>query len=278
VVRSHVFTGRASSIYCISDPTRPDQYLASRRTYDLKTDERSSLKEFRHQSTQNTFLCCSSVYTTINSIPRHELNMSHVAAASATEPQSVYPRPTVNGKFLAVGDETFWVRGVSYGTFQLDAAGHEAFTPDMVEKDFAAMAANGLNVVRIYTVPPRWVLDAALKHGLRVMIGLPWEQHIAFLDERGKADEIEQRLRRYVRSCAGHPAAFCYTIGNEIPSSIVRWHGRQRIEAFLNRLYRATKAEDPTALVTYVNFPTTEYLQLASCMLSVRSSLRMLTS
>ena len=46
------------------------------------------------------------------------------------------------------------------------------------------MAANGLNALRTYTVPPRWLLDAALRHGLWVMVGLAWEQHVDFLDER----------------------------------------------------------------------------------------------
>src|SRR5262249_23270113 len=31
---------------------------------------------------------------------------------------------------------------------------------------------------------------------------------------------------------------------------------------FIERLYRAAKSEDPGALVTYVNYPTTEYLDL----------------
>lgn len=171
-------------------------------------------------------------------------------------------RPTVKGKFLYSGGEKLWVKGVTYGTFSLDEEGNEQLIPEVVEKDFAAMAENGFNTIRTYTVPPRWCLDIAQEYGLRIMIGLPWEQHIAFLDERGKAEDIEQRVRGYIRTCAGHPAVLCYTIGNEIPSSIVRWHGRRRVEKFLHRLYRATKEEDPTALVTYVNYPTTEYLQL----------------
>ena len=46
------------------------------------------------------------------------------------------------------------------------------------------MAAHGINAVRVYSVPPRWLLDAASRHGLRVMVGLAWEQHVAFLDDR----------------------------------------------------------------------------------------------
>src|SRR5438067_6720344 len=181
-----------------------------------------------------------------------------LAAASA----SVMTRPTVRGKFLFVGTEKLYVRGVTYGTFRPAADGSEYPSPDVVERDFAQMAANGFNAVRTYTVPPCWLLDAAQRHGLRVMVGLPWEQHIAFLDDRRRARSIEERVRAGVHACAGHPAVLCYTIGNEIPASLVRWYGRRRVERFLERLYRAAKAADPAGLVTYVNYPSTEYLQL----------------
>ncbi|MHC1745400.1 MAG: glycosyltransferase [Syntrophobacteraceae bacterium] len=171
-------------------------------------------------------------------------------------------RPRVAGKFIFVGDEKFFIKGVTYGPFRPDEAGCEYHDSETVDRDFAQMAEYGINAVRTYTVPPRWLLDIAQKHGLRVMVGLPWEEHVAFLDSRKLAQDIENRVRAGVRSCAAHPALLCYTIGNEIPSSIVRWYGHERIEAFLERLYKATKAEDPGALVTYVNFPTTEYLQL----------------
>ncbi len=124
------------------------------------------------------------------------------------------------------------------------------------------MAANGINAVRTYNVPPEWFLDLAGQSGLRVMIGLPWEQHITFLDDPDTAHSIEERTRAGVRACAGHPAVLCYAVGNEIPAGIVRWLGRRRVEKFIERLYHATKKEDPQALFTYVNFPTTEFLEL----------------
>lgn len=171
-------------------------------------------------------------------------------------------RPRVEGKFIFVGDEKLYIRGVTYGPFRPNENGCEYHTPEVVDRDFAQMAASGINAVRTYTVPPRWLLDAAQNHGLRVMVGLPWEEHITFLDDRKLRKDIEKRVRDGVTSIAGHPALLCYTVGNEIPASIVRWHGRRRVEAFLEQLYRAVKEEEPGALVTYVNFPTTEYLQL----------------
>jgi len=171
-------------------------------------------------------------------------------------------RPKVKGKYLFVGDTKLWIRGVTYGTFHPDEDGNEYHDPQRVERDFAQMADHGLHAIRTYTVPPRWLLDAAQHHGLRVMVGLPWEQHVTFLDDKKRARSIEERIRAGVQTCAGHPAVLCYAIGNEIPAPIVRWYGNRRVEQYLERLYRAAKDEDPQGLVTYVNYPTTEYLQL----------------
>jgi GT2 family glycosyltransferase len=171
-------------------------------------------------------------------------------------------RPRVAGKFLFVGTQKLWIRGVTYGTFRPDASGLQFPEAQQVAEDFTQMAAHGVNALRTYTVPPRWLLDIALEHGLRVMVGIPWEQHIAFLDDERRTRSIEDSTRSAARACANHPALLCYAVGNEIPASIVRWHGRRRVEQFIERLYRIVKQQDPGALVTYVNFPTTEYLQL----------------
>jgi GT2 family glycosyltransferase len=179
-----------------------------------------------------------------------------------TAREVIRERPQARGKFLYAGSLKLWVRGVTYGTFRPDNEGNEYASLSTVAQDFGAMAKYGINAVRTYTVPPRWFLDVAAEHGLRVMIGLPWEQHVTFLDGPRSVAKILERVRGDVRKCAHHPAVLCYAMGNEIPATIVRWYGRRRVERFLKGLYDATKAEDPDGLVTYVNYPTTEYLQL----------------
>jgi GT2 family glycosyltransferase len=181
---------------------------------------------------------------------------------TASASHGVRSRVEQRGKFLFIGKSKLYVRGVAYGTFRPNEDGTLFPAREVVARDFAAMAANGINTIRTYTVPPGWLLDLADRHGLLVIVGIPWEQHVAFLHGRRRARSIERRVRAGVRSCAGHPAVLAYALGNEIPSSIVRWHGRPAIERFLERLYRAAKLEDPEALVTYVNYPSTEYLQL----------------
>ncbi|HWC49096.1 MAG TPA: glycosyltransferase, partial [Solirubrobacterales bacterium] len=81
-------------------------------------------------------------------------------------------------------------------------------------------------------------------------------------DDPELTSRIVARAAHQVAECAGHPSILCYAIGNEIPAGIVRWHGKERTERFLERLFWAAKTQDPEGLFTYVNFPSTEYLEL----------------
>ena len=171
-------------------------------------------------------------------------------------------RPRVTGRSLSVGDEKLYVRGVTYGTFLPSSEGDDGFDPARVDEDFARMVASGINAVRVYEVPPVWLLDAAMRHGLWMSIDVPWEEHIAFLERADTARSIAERTGERVLSVAGHPAILAFAVGNEIPSRIVRWHGAAQIAEFIERLIGATRNADPDALVTYVNYPSTEYLRV----------------
>lgn len=198
-----------------------------------------------------------------------EQTLSPAAAGAGETPPEVKTvaagerpqRLTARGKFLFEGAEKFYIHGATYGPFRPARDGSQYGDVARVRRDFARMAEAGINAVRTYTTPPIWLLDAAAETGLRVFLGWPWEQHVAFLD--GKTPRfLENRIRAAVRGLAAHPAVLAYAIGNEIPSPLVRWYGHQRIEKFLERLYCAAKEEDPDGLVTYVNYPSTEYLEL----------------
>ncbi len=200
--------------------------------------------------------------------------LSRVSAATATverelpgrlgvpAPPEVLDRPFVSCKFFHQGREKLLLRGVTYGTFRPDAEGNEYPPLHQVERDFAQMSAAGIGCVRTYTVPQAAVLDAASRHGLYLLVGLAAERHVGHLNRRGGDRAIEIEIRAGVAVCAGHSAVLGYAIGNEIPAGIVRWFGPKRTERLLGRLTAAVRDEDPDALVTYANYPSTEYLDL----------------
>jgi GT2 family glycosyltransferase len=171
-------------------------------------------------------------------------------------------RVRAEGKFLVAGSQKFFAKGVSYGTFAPTPGGNQFPALNQVAEDFAQMREFGINTVRTYTVPSTAILDEAERAGLRVMAGVPWPQHVAFLDDKKVRHSVRQDVRAAVTALRDHPALLMFALGNEIPAAVVRWHGPARVERFLHEIYDEAKSVAPESLFTYVNFPPTEYLDL----------------
>ncbi len=176
--------------------------------------------------------------------------------------------PAVDGKFFRFDGRRFPVRGVTYGTFAQSELG---LFPELerVKRDFEAMVEANVNTVRTYTVPERPVFDVAEDLGLKLLVGVWWDDP-RYLDRptaeawKVMAAEATAAVRQAAGAYAGHPAVLGFVVGNEIPGSLVRWHGRRRVEDLLNSLHKAGKEVAPEALFGYANYPTTEYLD-TSC-------------
>ena len=170
--------------------------------------------------------------------------------------------PTVGGKFFFIGPQKFYVRAVSYGPFGTASHGFPFPGEAVLDRDFALMRELGANVVRTFTVPPRWLLDHAAAHRLRVLVTIPWLEYTCFLDDKDVMRETHGIVRAAAETLGGHPALFGLLLGNEIPPDIVRWHGADRVAAFLRDLGDEVKQANPSTLISYANFPSTEYLDL----------------
>jgi O-antigen biosynthesis protein len=190
------------------------------------------------------------------------LEMQHQPSTRISQLYHPPLRPRAAGKFLWLGDEKFFVRGVTYGAFPPNAEGHQFPEPTKVAQDFALMNAAGINSLLTYTVPPRSLLDQAQERQLRVIINVPWMGHTCFLEQAATRRAARLAVKDAVAACRDHAAVLMYAIAKELPPQIVRWYGKKKIENFLHDLYKVAKDEDPTGLVTYTNFPTTEYLEL----------------
>src|SRR5215468_4146431 len=163
----------------------------------------------------------------------------------------------VGGKFFFVGDHKLHVRGVSYGPFGVAGHGFPFPVEEVVDTDLRLMVEMGANTLRTFTVPPRWLLDRVAEHGLRVLVTIPWAEHVCFLDRKDLIAEIRGTVRAAAEDLREHPALLGLLVGNEIPPDIVRWYGPDRIREFLGSLVDEIKQRAPGTLVSYANFPST---------------------
>ena len=164
---------------------------------------------------------------------------------------------TTDGKFFRAGGEKWLLKGVAYGPFE-GADGYPP--PDQARRDLEQIRTLGFNVLRVYMPPPPWFGAACAEAGLRLLAGWPWLSHTDFLRSRKGAAEIIRAARGVARALRDVPGVLGVVVGNEIPAVLARWMGRDRVQAFLERLVEACREECPGALAAYATFPSTEYL------------------
>jgi len=171
------------------------------------------------------------------------------------------PRVKVDGKFFRLGERKFYAKGVAYGPFAPNAAGQPFASPEQTTRDFAQIRELGANLIRVYHVPAKWFLDLAAEHKLKVLIDIPWNKHLCFLDSPAQRAEAREAVRRAAFACARHPAVFALSAANEIPPDILRWSGAQAVADFIDDLVQEAKRADPDCLCTFTNYPPTEFLR-----------------
>jgi GT2 family glycosyltransferase len=192
-----------------------------------------------------------------------EALMPSCAGPALMPPPIGSARLSVDGKFFARGSQHLRINGVTYGPFALNAKREPFPAPQRVIADFALMQAIGINAIRTYHLPPDWLLDLADAQNMGVFVDVPWAKHLCFLESKSAQADARAAVAHAAQRGASHPCVLACSIGNEIPPNIVRWHGAQRVERFLRELADVARQTDPRGLVTYANYPPTEYLDLS---------------
>lgn len=152
------------------------------------------------------------------------------------------------------------MRGVTYGAFAPNAAGEPFPEPAQAARDLDLMVTLGANTLRVYDIPPRWLMDVAAQRGLRVFVSIPWLYETCFLDSRTTRREARTAITTAVQALGKHPGVLAVALGNEIPPDVLRWSSARRVGSFLDELVLAVHDLDPECLCTYSNYPPTEFL------------------
>ncbi|HSE07816.1 MAG TPA: glycosyltransferase [Nocardioidaceae bacterium] len=176
-------------------------------------------------------------------------------------------RVVPDGKHLRLGNEPYRVKGVTYGTFLPRRDGYRFPEVSQVERDLTAIVECGFTTLRTYDVPPPDLLDSARALGLRVLVGVhypDWRMHpeASTRTHRRVRADARAALGEGLTTLVGRPEVLAVSVGNEVPSDIVRLYGRAAVEDALSEMVALVHEADPDMLATYTSFPTAEFLRV----------------
>ena len=122
------------------------------------------------------------------------------------------------------------------------------------------MAELGANTLRTFTVPPRWLLDRAAEHGLRVLVTIPWAEHVCFLDRKDLVARDPRHGARRGREPGRPPGAARAARRQRDPArhrALVRARARARVPAHARRRGQAAGARGRSSATPTSRRPST---------------------
>ena len=185
-------------------------------------------------------------------VPRADLGRQRVA-------EPVSNRVRRDGKFFRLGADKWYAKGFTYGPFA-ENDGEPLPKREQVQADFRQIADLGGNCVRVYHLPPAWLLEEAEAAGLKLLVDVAWPKNLTFHDDPDVQAAAREAVRDAAVAVGNHAAVFALSVANEIPAEIVRYIGADEVGDFLDDLVAEVKAVAPDCLVSFANFPSTEYL------------------
>ena len=76
------------------------------------------------------------------------------------------------------------------------------------------------------------------------------------------ARQARTEVRAAARRLADDDRVLALCLGNEIPADVIRWYGARSVSRLLAGLAESVRSDDPDCLLSYGNYPTSEYLPL----------------
>ena len=122
-----------------------------------------------------------------------------------------------------------WVIAAAFfadGPFQPNADGDPFPGPRQVKADFEHILELGGNCIRVYHVPPTWMLDMASKLGLKIFLDVAWPKNLSFIENPDLMRQAHEAVRHAAKCCGNHDAIFAISVVNGVLNISVTDNGR----------------------------------------------------
>ena len=164
-----------------------------------------------------------------------------------------------DGAFWQDGEKVL-VKGVGYDPARPgELPWQRTRSKELLETDFGAIRAAGFNTVRVWEPLDQAGLDAASRHGLRVIQGL-WIDPEGKLADPAFREAAVKRATEAAKATAGHPAVLAWLVMNEPRPATVLEQGLEPTRTLLREVAAAVRAADPGVPVGFASWPGLEML------------------
>jgi len=149
------------------------------------------------------------------------------------------------------------IKGVTYDLKYPGISHYSQISPEIFEKDFKMIKKAGINTVRLYGVPPEFVLDLADKYDIKVIETIVFPGDWTDFTSPYQLQALKREAVRNIARDINRDCIYAWSIWNDAPwtygsgkGDVIRAYGLVRVEKFLKELYECVKKHDPLRPVT----------------------------
>jgi Glycosyl hydrolases family 2, TIM barrel domain len=149
------------------------------------------------------------------------------------------------------------IKGVTYDLKYPGINHYSQISPKVFEKDFKMMKEAGINTIRLYGIPPEFVLDLADKYHIKVIETIVFPGDWTDFNSPYQLKALKRELIRNINRDINRDCIYAWSIWNDAPwtygsgkGDVIKAYGKEKVEIFLKELYECAKKHDPLRPVT----------------------------
>ena len=149
------------------------------------------------------------------------------------------------------------IKGVTYDLKYPSISHYSQIPKDIFEKDFKLMKEAGVNTIRLYGVPPEFILDLADKYKIKVIETVVFPGDWTDFNSPYQLQALRREAIRNIKRDINRECIYAWSIWNDAPwtygsgrGDAIRAYGKEKVSDFLRELYETVKKRDPLRPVT----------------------------
>jgi TolA-binding protein len=149
------------------------------------------------------------------------------------------------------------IKGVTYDLKYPGITHYSQISPKVYKNDFKLMREAGINTIRLYGVPPKFILDLADRYNIKVIETIVFPGDWTDFNSPYQLQALKREAIRNINRDIDRECIYAWSIWNDAPwtygsgrGDVIKAYGKEKVSQFLKELYEAVKKRDPLRPVT----------------------------